>query len=154
MSNKFRSLYYCLIYVSILFSHITVYSVDSNFVSLKFNEVNARIGPGRQYPIIWVYKRKFLPLKLLDQYDNWRQIQDINGEVSWIHVSNLSRSRSIIITDPNGKTLYVKPNIGSAKIAILKNNVQCMLKKHTANWCKLDCDGIVGWTRSVNLWGV
>ena len=137
-----------------MFFHITAHSLDSDFVSLKFNEVNARVGPGRQYPITWIYKRKLLPLKLLDQHDNWRQIQDIKGEVSWIHISGISRNKSVIITDPNGKTLHTKPLISSAKLAILKNNVQCTLKKQISSWCKLDCNGLVGWTSSVHLWGV
>ena len=154
MKNKFRFTYYFVVYISILFSYITVYGVDSNFVSLKFSEVNARIGPGRQYPVIWIYKQKFLPLKVLDQYNNWRQIQDIKGEISWIHVSTISRNKSVIITDKEGKTLYKKPDIGSTKLAILKNNVQCKLKKQHDNWCKLDCDGTVGWSSAVNLWGI
>ena len=33
------------------------------FVSLAVDEANLRTGPGRQYPILWVYKRRSLPLK-------------------------------------------------------------------------------------------
>ncbi len=71
-----------------------------------------------------------------------------------MHVSAISRYRSVIITALKGKTLYVKPNMRSAKLAILKNNVQCTLKNQNTNWCKLECDGLIGWASISQLWGV
>ena len=32
------------------------------YVTLKFNEVNLRAGPGREYPVLWSYSKTGLPL--------------------------------------------------------------------------------------------
>ncbi len=34
------------------------------FASLKSDEVNMRSGPGQRYPIVWVYKRKAMPVEI------------------------------------------------------------------------------------------
>ena len=33
------------------------------FVSLKSGEVNLRTGPGKRYPIDWIYRRRGLPVR-------------------------------------------------------------------------------------------
>ncbi|MDH3739779.1 MAG: hypothetical protein OER92_11340, partial [Alphaproteobacteria bacterium] len=35
------------------------------FVSLRADAVNLRTGPGRRYPIDWVYTRSDLPIKIV-----------------------------------------------------------------------------------------
>ena len=44
---------------------------ELEWCALKSNNVNVRTGPGKRYPIKWVYKRQNLPLKRLAEYDNW-----------------------------------------------------------------------------------
>ena len=55
-----------------------------HFMSLRSNEVNLRAGPGEQYPIHWVYRRKGLPIEILDSYDVWRHVRDWQGTEGWI----------------------------------------------------------------------
>ena len=43
-------------------------SIESNyFLSLKNKKVNVRYGPGFDYPIKYIYKKKFLPVKVIDK---------------------------------------------------------------------------------------
>ncbi|HBT40490.1 MAG TPA: hypothetical protein DEB21_00120, partial [Rhodospirillaceae bacterium] len=35
------------------------------FVSLRAGEVNMRSGPGVQYPVDWVYRRRHLPIEVI-----------------------------------------------------------------------------------------
>ena len=49
------------------------------FVSLKSNKVNLRRGPGLDYKIDWVYKRKHLPLMIVSEFGHWRQVIDFEG---------------------------------------------------------------------------
>ena len=46
------------------------------FISLRANKVNMRTGPGGQYPIEWLYRRRSLPVKVVAEYENWRKIRD------------------------------------------------------------------------------
>ena len=38
------------------------------FLTLKNNKVNLRDGPSKDYPIILVYKKKYLPVEILDSW--------------------------------------------------------------------------------------
>ena len=46
------------------------------FVSLRFGTVYLRTGPGRKYPIDWVYKRRGLPVEVIRDFDTWRRVRD------------------------------------------------------------------------------
>ena len=53
------------------------------FASLDSGEVNLRAGPGKDYPILWVYQRKGLPVEIIQEFDTWRRIRDRDGTVGW-----------------------------------------------------------------------
>ena len=46
------------------------------YLSLKNNKVNVRYGPGFDYPIKYIYKKKFLPVQVIDKKENFRRIVD------------------------------------------------------------------------------
>ena len=70
---------------------------DSNlkYLSLKNNKVNVRISPSRTAPIKWIYEKKSFPVIIIDQYYNWRKIKDFENDNGWVHISQLSRKRSV-----------------------------------------------------------
>ena len=68
------------------------------FVSLAADRVNVRFGPGKQYPVNWVFARKGLPVEIIAEFDTWRKIRDYDGEEGWIHSSLLSSRRTIMVT--------------------------------------------------------
>ena len=53
------------------------------FVSLRTDEVNLRTGPGMQYPIEWLYKRRGLPVEVEREFDVWRLVVDPDGVKGW-----------------------------------------------------------------------
>ena len=62
------------------------------FVSTKSKPTNVRTGPGRRYPIKFTFSEK-VPLKIIDEYQDWRKIEDWQGEQGWIHKALLSSRR-------------------------------------------------------------
>ena len=62
---------------------------DEYFRTLRYEKVNLRQGPGKDYPIKIFYKKKFLPVKVQDSSDNFRKIIDHENNSGWIHVSQL-----------------------------------------------------------------
>ena len=56
-----------------------------------------RTGPGRNYPGIWLYKRRDLPIRVVQIYPNWRKIEDPDGEQGWMLVTLLSDRRTGIV---------------------------------------------------------
>ena len=69
------------------------------FLSLKKNKVYVRYGPGKNYPIKYIYKKKFLPIKVIDKKDNFRRIIDHKKNSGWIHQIMLRKSNSLIILE-------------------------------------------------------
>ena len=50
------------------------------FVSLAAKEVNLRAGPGKNYPVTWVFVRKGLPVMVTAEFEYWRKVRDLDGE--------------------------------------------------------------------------
>src|SRR5512147_2561435 len=69
------------------------------FASLDSSEANLRAGPGKDYPILWVYQRKGLPVEIIQEFDTWRRIRDRDGTVGWVQQNLLSGKRTGLIID-------------------------------------------------------
>ncbi|MCY4394686.1 MAG: SH3 domain-containing protein [Rhodospirillaceae bacterium] len=123
------------------------------FVALRFSTVNLRAGPGRQYPIEWVYKRRSLPVEVIRDLDTWRQVRDRWGTVGWIHVSNLTGRRTVLI-NPKTVMLRKQPDKAARAVARAEAGVIAGLEKCAGAWCRISADGHTGWVRRAAVWGV
>ena len=63
MKKKDKNYYTFLVifFLIIFFIQKSLASESINFLSLKNNEVNVRVGPSKEYPIKFIYKKKYLP---------------------------------------------------------------------------------------------
>ena len=124
------------------------------FATLKSDKINLRVGSSKNYPIVLQYNVKNLPIEILDEYDNWREIIDIDGNHGWILGSLLTGKKYAIIKESKKKysKLYSKPNgleigkIGNLNIV----KVNTCLKK----WCFIGHNKDKGWIKKKNIWGV
>ena len=78
----------------LIFSSINFLSAQEYFSTLRYNNVNLRQGPSKDYPIKIFYKKKYLPVLVQDTSDNFRKIKDHENNTGWIHVSQLSKKSS------------------------------------------------------------
>ena len=101
-----------LIFFLTLFCSISKANENKIFLSLKNQEVNLRQGPSFEYPIKLVYKKKYLPLIIIDKSEAWRKVKDIENNSGWIHISQLSKRKSGI-NIKNHSIIYKKPTIYS-----------------------------------------
>ena len=79
----------------LFFTNINVLFCDEYFVTLRNNNTNLRQGPSFDYPIKIFYKKKYLPVLVLDNSDNFRKIKDHENNTGWIHVSQLSKKKRL-----------------------------------------------------------
>ena len=124
---------------------------NSYYLILKNNEVNVRYGPGFDYPIKYVYKKKNLPIKVIDKKENFRRIIDFKKNSGWIHISQLKKVNSVITI--KDKLLFIKPSIFSKPIANIKKGRLLIVQKCEEDWCKVKTDDLKGWVDKKNLWG-
>ena len=52
----------------------------------KKNEANLRLGPSFEHPIKLIYKKKYLPVIIIDKSDPLRKIKDFENNTGWIHI--------------------------------------------------------------------
>ena len=154
MKKKDKNYYTFLVlfFLVILLIQKSSASENINFLSLKNNEVNVRIGPSKKYPIKFTYKKKYLPLEILDKSDTWRKIIDFNSNSGWIHTSQLSKKKTAICIK-NNSVLYKKPTVFSKPLAILEIGRLVLVKKCKLKWCKISSGNFSGWIYKNSLWG-
>ena len=151
--NNKHYLIILVLFFSILFFFPKSFANENvNFLSLKNNKVNLRQGPSFEYPIKLTYKKKYLPILILDKSETWRKIKDFENNSGWIHVSQLSKKKSAI-NKKNNSVLYKKPTIYSKPIAKLEIGRLVLIKKCQAKWCKITSGDFSGWVYKNSLWG-
>ncbi len=122
------------------------------FLTLKYNRVKVRQGPSFEYPVKFIYKKKYLPIKIIDNKDNFRKITDLKNNNGWIHVSQLSKKKSAINIH-NLSIIFKKPNIYSQPMAKLEKGKIVIVKKCKEDWCKIITNDYKGWIFKNYLWG-
>ena len=137
----------CFIFV---FSN-NVYSSESFFLMLKNSKVNVRYGPSFDYPIKFIYKKRFLPVEIIDKKENFRRIIDHKKNSGWIHISQLQKVKSAITL--NDINIFKKPSKFSKPVVKAKTGRLLLVKKCEKSWCKIETGKYSGWVEVKNLWG-
>ena len=129
------------------------YAKDEYFRTLRFEKVNLRQGPAKDYPVKIFYKKKFLPVLVQDSSDNFRKIRDHENNSGWIHVSQLTKKKAAIVVDGD-LIMFKNATIYSNPIVILKEGRLVKIDKCIDSWCKVKSGEFKGWIKKDNLWGL
>ena len=142
-----------IILVVLILSNLTYSNGEENlkFLSLKNDKVNVRYGPGFDFPIKFIYFKKFLPVKIIDTKENFRRIVDHKKNSGWIHWTQLRKVNSLIILED--KIIFKKNSKFSEPILKIKKGRLVIIKKCLDRWCKIKTDNFEGWLQNSNVWG-
>ena len=141
-----------LIILIILFFKSNIFAQEDYFLTLRYDEVNLRQGPSKEYPIKIFYKKKFLPVLVQEQYDNFRKIKDHENNSGWIHISQLSKKKAAIVINEE-LIMFKSPTIYSSPIVIVKKGKLIKILKCQDIWCKTKSGKYKGWLKKEGLWG-
>ena len=122
------------------------------FLSLKKDKVYVRYGPGKNYPVKYIYRKKFLPIKVIDQKDNFRRIIDHKQNSGWIHRIMLRKLNSLVILEE--KIVFKKNTKFSKPIVKLEKGRLVIIKRCKINWCRIETGNYSGWIETKNVWGI
>lgn len=123
------------------------------FVTLKSDEVNMRVGPGREYPKSWVYRRAGLPLKVIAEFDVWRKVIDHEDTTGWVHSQLVTLKRNALIANRLTK-LYSKADDQSPVIAVAEQGVLMELQTCGVKWCRIANDDLRAFVHRDDIWGI
>lgn len=123
------------------------------FVSLKFDKVNARRGPGDDYRLLFVYEERGLPVQVVAETSEWRRICDPQGQTVWVHKRTTDGRRTVMNTAARPAELLRRPKPDAKPAAYLNARATAALDRCDKGWCKVHLDGASGWVRAGALWG-
>jgi SH3-like domain-containing protein len=124
------------------------------FASLRAAETNVRAGPGQNYPIKFTFKTKNIPVRVINEYDNWDEIEDYEGQTGWVSQNLLTKKRMLMLRTTNSFVdMHSKDNEKSRILYHLENNVIGEYLKCMENWCAIKIHDKKGWVEKSALWG-
>lgn len=123
------------------------------WASIKTEKLNLRAGPGRDYPVRWVYYRVGLPLKVVRVHEGWRLVRDPAGDEGWVTANLLSKDRGGIVIGQGLAAIREAPR-STAKIKWnAEPGVVGRVEECENGWCQFDVGGRAGFVRADRLWG-
>lgn len=128
------------------------------FVSIKSSNAHMRVGPSTDYATNWVYSARGLPLEIIEEYGNWRQVRDQDGISGWMFAPLLSGRRTAVVGPWHDRPVALRssPSKTSGVIAELAPKVRLNLKHCDGSWCdvSLQTKNLGGYVAQAELWGV
>ena len=127
------------------------------WASLAAGEVMMRTGPGRNFPAVWLYKRRNLPVKVVKLYrqktSEWRRIQDPDGSEGWVQANLLSDRRTALVVGDT-RPMRARPEPSAPILWRAEPGVVGSLSKCSNGWCSLDVNGRAGFVEAAHVYGV
>ncbi|MGH6652291.1 MAG: SH3 domain-containing protein [Sphingopyxis sp.] len=123
------------------------------WASISVDEARMRKGPSPDVPVIWEYRRKDLPVKVVARHETWRKIEDPDGTQGWMAARLLSRARTAIVTGDEVRPLYEAASASSAILYRAEPGVVGKISDCANGWCQLDVRGRRGWIETGHIWG-
>ena len=124
------------------------------WASIASGEAMMRSGPGRNYPGIWLYKRRDLPIRVIQVYPNWRKIEDPDGQQGWMLVTLLSDRRTAIVKPGGPRDIHVKRDANSPARYRVEHGVVGRIEKCDGRWCKFEVGKRQGYIAQDDIWGI
>ena len=115
------------------------------YVSLKSDDANIRVGPSKNYPIEIKYIKKNYPLKVLEEYEEWRKVEDFNKNIGWIHKSLISGIRTGIVLSNYNKNIKLLNTLDGNVIGEIGYGNIVFLEKCKIDWCLVSLGDFEGW---------
>ncbi|QQR38836.1 SH3 domain-containing protein [Devosia rhizoryzae] len=133
------------------------------FVTTRSAPINVRVGPGTKYNIAWNFLVSGVPVEIVQEFDTWRKIRDMEGDEGWVHQSLLAGARAGYVTPlvANGEvTMHVSRAEDATARARLAAGVRVAVSECDGAWCQVAAGppgeraSFSGWIRQEELWGV
>ena len=124
------------------------------WASIASGEAMMRTGPGRNYPGVWLYKRRDLPVRVLQIYPNWRKIEDPDGEKGWMLVTLLSDRRTAIVKPGDARDIRTKPDAAAPVRYRAEAGVVGLIEECNAGWCRIEIGKRRGYIARNALYGL
>lgn len=122
------------------------------YAAIRATEANLRVGPSTTYAVRWQYRQRGLPVRIVREHFDWRQIEDPSGETGWMSAHLLTDWPRAIVTG-SMRRLRRSPETGAGGVARLEPGVLVSVLLRRESWCEVSVEGYRGWLRKDEMWG-
>ncbi|MGV1683349.1 SH3 domain-containing protein [Sphingopyxis sp. NJF-3] len=122
------------------------------WASISVDEARMRKGPSPDVPVIWEYRRRDLPVKVIARHETWRKVEDPDGTQGWMAARLLSRTRTAIVTG-GVRPMRQSPEPAASVAYRAEAGVVGRITDCKKGWCLLDVKGKRGWIETDHIWG-
>jgi SH3-like domain-containing protein len=136
------------------------------FAATRSSPINVRTGPGTRYDISWVYVKAGTPVEIVQEFDTWRKIRDVDGSEGWVHQNLLAGERAGLVTPWNTDgqgALRDRGDEDANILAWLGPNFPVTIDSCDGTWCAVKATDhppggnpstYSGFVMQADLWGV
>lgn len=124
------------------------------WASIASGQAMTRAGPGKNYPGVWLYQRRDLPIRVVKKYENWRMIEDPEGTRGWMLVSLLSDRRTAVVKAGEPRPIHASADGASRVRYNAEQGVVGRIEKCREGWCHIAVGKREGYIRTSDIWGV
>src|SRR5690606_21222960 len=114
-----------------------------------------------RYAIAWVYVKAGTPVEIVQEFDTWRKIRDVDGSEGWVHQNLLSGKRAGIAAPwRQGEQIPLLSQKGATDRvrAYLGPGFRVEIKRCDGAWCEVSAAAqnatYSGFLPQSELWGV
>jgi SH3-like domain-containing protein len=122
------------------------------WASIAAGQALMRTGPDRTYPALWLYKRRDLPVRVLQVMGPWRRVQEQDGSSGWMLASLLAARRTAVITD-RYRPIMSEPGTSGRLLWQAEPGVIGRISKCDGQYCRIQIGEKVGYIEQSGLWG-
>ena len=122
------------------------------WASIAAGQAMMRSGPDRSYPGIWLYKRRDLPVRVVQIHGAWRRVQDMDGATGWMLAILLAARRTGIVAG-GYRPIRAEPEDSARLLWQAEAGVVGRISKCSGDWCRIEIGNRSGWIKQDGLWG-
>lgn len=147
------------VFLAFFFFTLPAYAIQkiqevNYYASFRSAETNVRAGPGQNYPIKFTYRLKGIPVRVINEYDNWNEVEDYEKQTGWVSQSLLTKKRTLLVQTTNDFiNMYVKASEKSRLVFHIENNVILDYLGCKDSWCNVKINGKKGWVKKDEVFG-
>ncbi|MBV2146933.1 hypothetical protein KRZ98_01320 [Sphingobium sp. AS12] len=122
------------------------------WASISQPEARMRVGPSLDYPSNWIYRRRDLPVKVVQVLGLWRKVEDPDGAQGWMHVRLLSDTPTGVVRVAEAP-MRESASDGARTLFRAQKGVVGRLSDCSGGWCSFDVKGQRGYVKAQDVWG-
>jgi len=135
------------------------------FVTIRASQATVRVGPGYKYDASWTYKVAGQPVEIIQEFDVWRKIRDVDGWEGWVHSNTLSGTRAGYVSKDAGDEVALRTAASddAGIVAWVGPGFPVRIQSCDGNWCAVTAtdhppegqsSNYSGYLPEADIWGV